>query len=124
MSRAKQGALTVGVFIIIVAVVTLLYAINDTTKFLVSPLSEVVPLIIAFYGCWLIVYSGIRTQIQSQYMRSAYSDFSWGMLLAAIGFSYDFFIRTNNILYPLVVVLLLLGILVIVGVLKPTGKKA
>jgi hypothetical protein len=118
MFRAKYGAITLGVFIIIVVIVILLYAINETA------LSEVIPLIIAFYGCWLIVYSGIRTQIQSQYMRSAFSYFGWGMLLAAIGFGYDFFIRSNNILYPLVVVLLLLGILGIVGVLKPTGKKA
>ena len=40
MFRAKHGAIMLGVFIIIVAIVILLYAVNDTTNFLVSPLAE------------------------------------------------------------------------------------
>jgi len=114
-----MGLLTLGAFIIIVAVVVVAYAANLLVSWL-----ETVPLIVALYGCWLIAESGIRTKNPSKYARSAFSLFGWGMLLAAIGFGLDFNLRGMDLLYTLAVVLLLLGILAIVAALKTTRKTA
>lgn len=118
MSKSQQGLLTLGAFIIIVAIaITLGAAFNIW--------SEVVPLIIAFYGCWLIVVAGIRTRNPSKYPRSAFSFFGWGILIAAIGFgSYLSIGGIINWIYAFAVVLLLLGILGVVAALKTTRKKA
>lgn len=111
--------MTLGALIIIVAIVT----IAGAAQLLIS-WGEAVALIIAFYGCWLIVASAIRARNPSKYERSAFSLFGWGMLLAAIGFGWDLNIRTEgNWLYTLAVVLLLLGILAIVAALKTSSKK-
>lgn len=117
MSKSQQGLLTLGALIIIIAVTIILGATFNIWY-------EVIPLIIAFYGCWLIIAAGIRTRIASEYERSAFSLFSWGMLLAAIGFGLDFGYRGLPLVYTLAVVLLLLGILAVVAAMKTTQKKA
>ena len=119
MQSWRQEVLTLGALIIIVAVVIIAYAAN-----LLVSLLEIIPLIIAFYGCWLIVAAGIRARNPSKYARSAFSLFGWGMLLAAIGFGWDLNVRGMNWIYTLAVVLLLLGILAVVVALKPSQKKA
>jgi apolipoprotein N-acyltransferase len=120
MSKSQQGLLTAGALIIIIAIVIIAAAIPS------PPISwwEVIPLIVAFYGCWLIVAAGIRTQNPSKYERSAFSLFGWGMLVAAIGFGWDFNVRGMSWVYTFAVVLLLLGILAVVAALKPKPKKA
>jgi hypothetical protein len=120
MSNWRQETLTIGAFIIIVAVVILAAAIPS------PPISwgETAPLIIALYGCWLIVAAGLRTRNPSKYARSAFSLFGWGMILAAIGFGLDFTYRGMNWIYTIVVILLLLGSLAVVAALKPSEKKA
>ncbi|HVP40410.1 MAG TPA: hypothetical protein VMS95_00445 [Candidatus Krumholzibacteriaceae bacterium] len=117
MSKSQQGLLTLGALIIIIAVTIILGAAFNIWY-------EVIPLIIAFYGCWLIIAAGIKTRNTSKYERSALSLFSWGMLLAAIGFGLDFAYRGLPLVYTLAVVLLLLGILAVVAALKTTQKKA
>jgi len=117
MSKSQSGLLTLGAFIIIVAVVILLALIPVISWY------AVVPLIIALYGCWLIVYAGIRTGNPSKYERSAFSLFGWGILLAAIGFGWTMSYYGMNLIYTLVVVLLLLGVLAVVAALKTTRKK-
>lgn len=119
MSNQQMGLLTLGAFVIIVAVVIVAFAAGLLLTWL-----EIVPLIVAFYGCWLIAEAGIRTRTPSKYARSPFSLFGWGMLLAAIGFGLDFNLRGMDMLYTLAVVLLLLGILAIVAAWKTTRKKA
>lgn len=116
MSRAQQDLLTLGALIIIVAITILLGATFNIWY-------EVIPLIIAFYGSWLIVVAGIRTRNTSKYERSPFSLFGWGICLAAVGFGLDFALRGLNIIYTLVTVLLLLGALAVVAALKTTAKK-
>ena len=84
---------------------------------------EAIPLIIAFYGCWFIIFAGIGTKNQSKYARSAFSTFGWGMLLAAIGFGWDLTIRGWLWVYTLAIVILLLGILGLVAALRTPRKK-
>ncbi len=118
MSKSQQGLLTLGAFIIIVAIAVILGAALNIW-------SEVVPLIIAFYGCWLVVVAGMRTRNPSKYPRSAFSFFGWGILIAAIGFGS--YLSIDGIIYwvyAFAVVLLILGILGVVAALKTTKKKA
>jgi predicted MFS family arabinose efflux permease len=118
MSKSQPGLLTLGAFIIIIAVAVILGAATVISWY------AVVPLIIALYGCWLIAYAGIRTRNTSKYERSAFSFFGWGILLAAIGFGWTLSYYGMNPIYILAAVLLLLGVLAVVAALKTTQKKA
>jgi len=118
MSNWRQEVLTIGVFIIIVAIVIIAGAATLVTW------QETIPLIIGFYGCWLIVAAAMRSRNPSKYARSAFSLFGWGIILASIGFGLDLNLRGMNWIYTIAVVLLLWGILAIVVALKPSRKKA
>ena len=119
MSKSQQGLLSLGAFIIIVAIAVILGVALENFW------PKVIPLIIAFYGCWLVVVAGMRTRNPSKYPRSAFSFFGWGILIAAIGFgSYLSVGGVINWIYASAVVLLILGILGVVAALKTTKKKA
>jgi hypothetical protein len=116
MSKSQRGLLNLAVLLVIAAVVIILGGLAFISWW------EVIPLIIAFYGCWFIVFAGIGTRYQSKYTRSAFSTFGWGMLLAAIGFGSDLSIRGLYWIYTVAVVILLLGILGLVAALRTPRK--
>lgn len=118
MSKVQEGLLTLGAVIIIIALIILASAAG-----IISWL-EAIPLIIAFYGCWLIVTAGITRTNASKYARSAFSLFGWGICLAALGFGLDFTLRGFPLIYTMAIVLLLIGVLAIATALKTTMKKA
>lgn len=118
MSKSQRGLLYLAVFLVIAAVIIIFGELAVISWW------EVIPLIIAFYGCWFIVFAGIGTRNQSKYARSAFSTFGWGMLLAAIGFGWDLNVRGLSWIYTLAVVILLLGILGLVAALRTPRKKA
>jgi len=117
MSKEQQGLLTIGAFIIIVAIVLIIAAGNLISWW------EVIPLIIAFNGCWLIAAAGIRAKNPSKYERSAFSLFGWGILLAAVGFGLDLNVRGLPPVFTLALILLLLGALAVVAAISASGRK-
>ncbi|MGQ9565172.1 MAG: hypothetical protein ACUVT5_01305 [Candidatus Bathyarchaeales archaeon] len=117
MSNQRMSLLTLGAFIIIIAIVIIAYAAGQLSWL------EIIPLIVALYGCWLMIESGVRWKNPSKYARSAFSVFGWGILLAVIGFGLDLTLRGVDLLYTVAVVLLLLGVLAVIAALKTTSKK-
>jgi hypothetical protein len=117
MSKSQKGLVNLAVLLVIAAVVIILGGLAVISWW------EAIPLIIAFYGCWFIVFAGIGTRNQSKYARSTYSTFGWGMLLAAIGFGWDLNVRGLSWIYTVAVVILLLGILGLVAALRTLRKQ-
>lgn len=117
MSKVQQELLTLGALIIIIALIIIASAAALISWW------ETIPLIIALYGCWLIVTAGVTKRNASKYARSAFSLFGWGICLAALGFGLDFTVRGFPLIYTFAVVLLLLGALAVVAALKTTQKK-
>jgi len=104
----KTGLISLGVFIVIVAVSILVYSFELITML------ETLPLMVGFYGCWMIILAGMRYKNPSSYARGPLSTFAWGLLLAVTGFSVIASWRVGlNLLYVVAAVLLVIGILVI-----------
>jgi hypothetical protein len=117
MSKSQRGLLNLAVLLVIAAVVIIFGGLTVISWW------EVVPLIIALYGCWFIVFAGVGTRYQSKYTRSAFSTFGWGMLLAAIGFGWYLNVRGLSWIYTVAVVILLLGVLGLVAALRTPRKQ-
>jgi hypothetical protein len=107
----QRGLLSIGVFFIILVIAIILYVPLG----LVS-LYDVVPLILALSGCWLMVLAGIRASNPQKYERGPFSTFAMGLLLIAVGGAWLF--AYVNWLYSLAVILLVLGALAIAAALK------
>jgi len=116
MSKSQRGLLYLAVFLVITALVIIFGGLVANSWW------DVIPLIIAFYGCWFIVFAAVGTRNQSKYARSAFSTFGWGMLLVAIGFGWDLSVRGLSWVYTVAVVILLLGILGLVAALRTPRK--
>ena len=74
-----SSVLSIGVFIIVLALSIVAFASG-----LIS-LIEIVPLVLACFGVWIMVLAGINASEPQKYARSAFSTFAWGTLVAAIG---------------------------------------
>ncbi|MEM3010863.1 MAG: hypothetical protein QXE76_03535 [Candidatus Bathyarchaeia archaeon] len=114
MSRRPIGILSIGVFIIILAVLLLANAtVPDTVGW-----GDVIPLLLAFYGIWIMVLGGLRAKSPGKYERGAFSTFAWGLLFAVVGGAW----YSNNhglpAIYTAVLVLLVVGVLVVAVAFK------
>lgn len=107
----QRGLLSIGVFLIILVISIILYA-----PLRLISLHDVVPLMLALSGCWLMVLAGIRASNPQKYERGPFSTFAMGLLLMAIGGAWLF--AYINWLYSLAVILLVLGALAIATALK------
>jgi len=104
----RTGLISLGIFIVIVAISILIYSFELIT------VGEILPLIVGLYGCWMIILAGIRYKNPSSYARGPLSTFAWGLLLAVAGFSVIASWKVGlNLLYVVAAVLLVIGILVI-----------
>ncbi len=110
--KRQLGLLSIGVFVLIVAVCLIAYGVQYLTN-----VSEIFALTIAFYGVWVIILAGINKPSQ-EYGRGTFSTFAWGILLTAIGGAWFLNIRTAQWVYSLALVLFVLGILVVVAALR------
>jgi hypothetical protein len=118
MSKSQRGLLNLAVLLVIAAVIIILVGLAAASW------GQVIPLIIALYGCWFIVFAGVGTRYQSKYTRSAFSTFGWGTLLAAIGFGSDLnVLGLMSWIYTVAVVVLLLGILGLVAAVRTPRKR-
>jgi hypothetical protein len=111
MPNGKTGLLSIGVFLIVFVISIILYTPLGYVDWPLIP-----PLILALFGCWIIVLAGIRTLNPQKYELGPFSTFAWGLLLVAIGGAW--FVYGTNPLYSLVIILLVLGALAIAAALR------
>lgn len=105
---ANMGLVSIGVFLVVLAISIVTYSAG------IIGLHEILPMIVGLYGCWIMILGGIKRKNPSKYERGALSTFSWGLLLAIVGFSSILSLRNlMNWLYALAAVLLVFGILAI-----------
>jgi hypothetical protein len=98
--------------LLIVVVVSLL---------LYSPLrlidwTQILPLLLALYGVWLLALGGIRASSPQKYELGPFTTSAWGLLLIAIGGAW--FAYAYNAVYSLAIILIVVGILAIIAALK------
>lgn len=114
MSRRPTGVLSIGVFIIILAVLLLANIIfPETVGWL-----DIVPLLLAFYGVWIIALGGLRAKSPRKYERGAFSTFAWGLIFSVIGGAWYLNNHGLPATYTAVLVLLVVGVLVIAVAFK------
>jgi len=111
-----SSVLSIGVFIIVLALSIAVFAAGLIT------LIEIVPLVLAFFGVWIMILAGIHTSKPQKYARSPFSTFSGGTLVMAVGVVWLLAIEGYNIWYLLSALLLIFGLLVVVAVLRTRGK--
>lgn len=117
MPKKPTGLLSVGLFIVIVAICLLAYAAE-----LVKRADEILSLIITFYGVWVIVLAGIRVKSPEKYERGAFSTFVGGILLVTVGGAWFLNIQLANLVYTLAVFLVVVGILAVASALRMWQK--
>ena len=110
------GLISLGVFIITVAISLLLYLAQTINVW------EILPTLIGLNGIWTIILAGIRAKTPSKYERGAFSTFAWGLLLTAIGGSWLSYSKGwTNMIYALVIILLILGVIAMAAALRRQG---
>lgn len=112
-----SSALSIGVFIIVLALSIAAFAAG-----LITNLIQIVPLVLAFFGVWIMILAGINASKPQKYARSAFSTFSGGALIMAVGVVWLLSIEGYNIWYLISALLLILGLLVVVAVLRTRRK--
>ena len=117
MAKDSSGALSIGVFIIVLALSIAAFAAG-----LITNLVEIVPLVFAFFGAWIMVLAGINASKPQKYALSAFSTFSWGALITAVGVVWLLAAQGYNIWYLISALLLILGLLVVAAVLRTRGR--
>ena len=108
----RRGILSIGVFLIILVISVILYAVIQFDWTLI------VPLILLLSGCWTMVLAGMRASNPQKYERGPFSTLAWGLLMTALGGSWFLYAYTSNSLYALAVILLVLGVIAIVAALR------
>jgi hypothetical protein len=107
----RRGILTIGVFLIVVAVAIILYVPLGLIDWTLIP-----PSVLVLFGCWIIVLAGMRASNPQKYERPPFSTLSWGLLLVALGAAW--FVYYISWLYSLMIILLVFAVIAIVTALK------
>jgi cobalamin synthase len=110
--------LTVGVFLIIAAVLLVAFEAGSIQR-----LDEAVAIIIALYGIWTMVIAGIRVRNPEKYGRGAYSTLVMGVVLTALGGAWVFFIETASIIVAVAIILVVIGILAVATAIPSFRQK-
>lgn len=107
---ADRGILSIGAFLIIIAVSIVLGLANIVSWVWVPGL------FLALCGCWIIVLSVMQASSPQKYGRGAFSFLGWGLLLVALGAAW--FLYSYGWLYTVVVVLIVLGALAVAAAFR------
>jgi len=118
MARQQSDMLSLGVLLVIVAIVLIAYAAKTVTG-----LDQVLALIVALYGVWTIVLAGIRSGNPEKYGRGAYSTLIMGVVLTAIGGLWFLTISGMSFIITLALLLVIIGIVAVVSALPSMRKK-
>jgi hypothetical protein len=110
MSESSRTLLTIGVFILTIAVAIILYLAEliDWTL--------IVPVILLLSGIWLLILGVIRISKPAKYERGPFSTIALGLIAIAAGGAWLLF--SINWLYSLVIILLVVAALAIAAALK------
>jgi len=111
------GMLSLGAFLVIAAVMLVLFAAQ------LIGFVEVLALVIAFYGVWTMILAGIRVKNPEKYGRGAYSTLVMGVVLTALGGAWELNIRGTNIIITIALVLVVVGILAVATALPSFRRK-
>ena len=112
MSRAvDRGLLSIGAFLVILVIAFVLYSLPLNIGLWLVP-----ALVIAMFGCWVLVLAGMQASNPQKYEWGAFSLFGWGLLLIAVGGAW--FLYNVNWLYSIVLVLLVIGAVAIAAALR------
>ena len=110
MPKKPLGLLSLGVFAVIVAVCLVLYAANYILA------DAILPLILIFFGAWIVVVAGIRAISPEKYEHGASSTLGWGIVLIAVGGAW--FLAGVNLVYSLALLLIVIGVLAVAAALR------
>jgi ribose/xylose/arabinose/galactoside ABC-type transport system permease subunit len=110
--------LSFGVFLIIAAVLMVLFAGGGIKRF-----DEAVAIIIALYGVWTMILAGIRVRNPEKYGRGAYSTLVMGVVLTALGGAWVFYIEGANIIVTIALILVVIGILAVATAIPSFRQK-
>ncbi|UCG44777.1 MAG: hypothetical protein JSV58_05115 [Candidatus Bathyarchaeota archaeon] len=118
MAKLPLTLLSIGVSIIVVAICLAAFALQ------LIGLDGIIPLILTFYGVWLMVVAGIRARIPEKYARGAFSIFAWGILFTALGGSWFLYVigPERNLLLSIILFIVVFGVLVITAALRSWRK--
>jgi hypothetical protein len=111
LPKRPLGLLSLGIFIVIVAVNLILFFPDWNAIF---------SLVLTLYGLWVMFLSGIRAKTPVKYERGAFSTLVWGILLIAIGGAW--FLMRIEWLYSITFLLAVIGILAVVSALRAWQK--
>lgn len=109
-TKIHLGLLSLGVFLIIVAVWTVALAFG------VVAIENFVPLVLLSSGVWIVVVAGLKIALPKE--GGAFGTFGWGMLFIVLGGAIYMMNRGMNPVYTAVMVLLLIGGLAVAAALR------
>ena len=110
MAESNRDMLSLGVVLIIVVVAIVLFAAGFIEWTLI------VPVVLVFSGCWMLVLAAMRGSHPQKYAPSAFGSLGVGLFMIALGGAWYLF--RFNVLYSLALVLLVLGALAIAAALR------
>ena len=110
MSEDRRQLLSIGIFLIVLVVSIVLYAVGAIDWTLI------VPVILVLLGIWLVALAALRSRNPTKYERGSFATLSMGLLLIAVGGAW--YLVGVNWLYSLALILLVLAILAIAAALR------
>ncbi len=112
MNESNRQLLTVGIFIVAIAVGVLLYAASLISWVLI------LPVVLLVFGCWMLVLAYMQSSSPVKYAQTPFGTMALGLTMIAVGGAWFLFDYTGNILYTLVLVLLVIAALAIAAALR------
>ena len=118
MAKLSLTLLSIGVFVITIAICLTAFALQFIG------MDGIIPLVLAFYGIWMMVVAGIRAKNPEKYARGAFSIFAWGILFTAFGGSWFLYILDpeKNLMLSIILVVAVFGILLVTAALRSWRK--
>ena len=113
----QSGLLSVGVFLVILALALVVYAAT------LIGLDMVIPLIIALYGVWIVMQAGIRIKNPEKYGRGPFSTIAMGVLLITFGGVWALIVKGLYVLPAIALLILVIGVLAVASALPQMRKK-
>ena len=110
MSEDRRQLLSIGIFLIVLVVSIVLYAVGAIDWTLI------VPVILVLLGIWLVALAAMRSRNPTKYERGSFATLSMGLLLIAVGGAW--YLIGVNWLYSLTLILLVLASLAIAAALR------
>lgn len=114
MAKFQLGVLSLGVFLMIVAVWIAAWLLG------VIVAANIVPLVLLFSGVWIVVVAGLKATGPEK--EGAFSSFGWGTLFIVLGGSLYMINMGMEPLYTVVFVLILVGALAVATALRSIRK--